>query len=125
MRDFRFSIPTSINFGKSALDALPAELDKIGARKIMICYGSDRIRKSGLLSRVEGLLEKSKKEYILFGGAQANPRYTHALEGVKIAREYNPDCLLAIGGGSVIDTAKAIAIGAVTRATCGIYGVTR
>ena len=62
MRDFRFSIPTSINFGKSALDALPAELDKIGARKIMICYGSDRIRKSGLLSRVEGLLEKSKKE---------------------------------------------------------------
>ncbi len=113
MRDFRFSIPTSINFGKSALDALPAELDKIGARKIMICYGSDRIRKSGLLTRVEELLEKSKKEYILFGKAQANPRYTHALEGVKTAREYKSDCLLAIGGGSVIDTAKAIAIGAV------------
>lgn len=113
MRDFKFSIPTSIDFGKQALDALPYELEKINAKKIMICYGSDRIRKSGLLDDVQAILDKADIEYALFGGAQANPRYSHVLDGVKIAKEYKPDCLLAIGGGSVIDTAKAIALGAV------------
>lgn len=113
MRDFRFSIPTSIDFGKSALDALPEELNKLGADRIMICYGSDRIQKSGLLGRVCDMLEKAKKAFTLFGGAKANPRYSHVLDGVEIAKKYKPDCILAIGGGSVIDTAKAIAIGAV------------
>ena len=46
MRDFKFSIPTSINFGKDALNALPVELDKLNAKRIMICYGSDRIEKT-------------------------------------------------------------------------------
>lgn len=113
MRDFRFSIPTSINFGRNALSALGAELDRLRAKRIMICYGSDRVVKSGLLGKVKDMLSESDKDFVLFGGAQANPRYSHVLEGVKIAREYKPDCMLAIGGGSVIDTAKAIAIGAV------------
>lgn len=113
MRDFKFSIPTSINFGKDSLSALPAELAKLGAKRVMICYGSDRIKQNGLLSQVESLLDKNDIDHIQFGGVKANPRYSHALKGVEIAKEYRPDCMLAIGGGSVIDTAKAIAIGAV------------
>ena len=113
MRDFKFSIPTSINFGKDALNALPVELDKLNAKRIMICYGSDRIEKNGLLDKVINILKSISVEYCLFKGVQANPRYSHVLKGVEKAKEFNPDCMLAIGGGSVIDTAKAIAIGAV------------
>lgn len=113
MRDFKFSIPTSINFGKDSLKALPTELQKLNVAKVMICYGSDRIKQNGLLSEVEQMLDDNKFQYILFGGVQANPRYSHVLKGVEIAKSFNPDCMLAIGGGSVIDTAKAIAIGAV------------
>lgn len=113
MRDFEFSLPTSINFGKGALNKLKDELNKISAKKVMICYGSDRIKQNGLLDSVLQILNSQGIEYILFGGVQANPRYSHALEGVKIARKEKPDTMLAIGGGSVIDTAKAIALGAV------------
>lgn len=113
MKDFEFSLPTSIRFGKNALQALGEELGKLNSSRVLICYGSDRVEKNGLLSQIEDILDRQGIISARFGGVKANPRLEHALEGVKLARKFAPDCILAVGGGSVIDTAKAISIGAV------------
>lgn len=84
---------------------------KHGARKVMIVYGGGSVVRSGLLDRVKQSLQEAGIEYCLMGGVQPNPVDTKVYEGIEFCRREQADMLLPVGGGSVIDTAKAIAAG--------------
>ena len=111
MIDFDLAIPTKIYFGKGKELLIGEILKERNAKKVLIIIGQGSVRKSGLLDKVSSLLAKENIEYQLFEGIRANPTKQLANKGVLLAKEYKPDILLAIGGGSVIDTAKYIACG--------------
>ncbi|MCR4655457.1 MAG: iron-containing alcohol dehydrogenase [Lachnospiraceae bacterium] len=111
MDNFRLYMPTEVIFGKGA-EEKTGEAAKRYGRKALLVYGQGSVVKSGLLKRVEGSLEKEGIEYKEFGGAKPNPLLSHAEEGVKEALSFNADIIIGVGGGSAIDTAKAIAHGA-------------
>lgn len=110
MKNFRFFTPTEIEFGKNAENKTGEYAAKYG-NKAFIVYGKESVIKSGLLNRITDSLENEGVEYELFGGAQPNPTLAHAEEGVKKAVKFDADLIIGIGGGSAIDTAKAIAHG--------------
>lgn len=103
--------PTKVVFGKGAENEVGKELKGAGAHKVLVHYGSERIRKSGLLDKVLDLVEAEGVQYTLLGGVQPNPRVSLVREGIDICRKEGVDFILAIGGGSVIDSCKAIAYG--------------
>lgn len=111
MINFEYSQPTNIIFGKDTQKEVGKHVAKY-AKNILIVYGSDRIKKSGLLGDVEKSLKEEKISYTLLGGVKPNPRISIAYEGIKICKKQNIELVLAVGGGSSIDTAKAIAVGA-------------
>ncbi len=112
MTDFNFWSPTYFAFGKGK-EAQTGELVKrFGGRKALVHYGGKSAVASGLIERVKASLAASGVEFALLGGVQPNPRSTLVDEGVRIALSEGVDFLLAVGGGSAIDSAKAIAIGA-------------
>ncbi|MCR4874412.1 MAG: iron-containing alcohol dehydrogenase [Clostridia bacterium] len=113
MENFIYYAPTKVIFGKDAILSLGKEVSKLEDQKAMIVYGSDRVEKNGILETVESELDTWGVEHIRFAGVKANPTVAHAKEGIKIAKEFSADIIIAIGGGSAIDTAKAIAIGAI------------
>lgn len=114
MKDFIYYAPTEVIFGKNALDKLGYCIKKYGT-KVMLVYGKNSIIKSGLLGNIEKILKDENIPYILFGGAKPNPTLAHAEEGVKKAIEFEADLIIGVGGGSAIDTAKAIAHGAANK----------
>ena len=116
MNDFRFYAPTEVVFGRNAEEKTGECARKYGTRALLV-YGKESVVKSGSLARVIASLEKNGVAYSLFGGAQPNPTLAHAEEGVKKAIEANADLIIGIGGGSAIDTAKAIAHGAANPGT--------
>ncbi len=111
MEDFRFYAPTEIIFGKDAEDKLGETARKYGKRALIV-FGKNSVIKSGLLDSVHNSLKASGVEYRDFGGAKPNPTLVHAVEGVKEAIDFSADMIIGAGGGSAIDTAKAIAHGA-------------
>lgn len=111
MNDFRFFAPTKVAFGRNAED-LTGEYAASFGKNALIVYGMGSVVKSGVLKRVTDSLEKNGVKYTLFGGARPNPTLAHAEEGVKKALEVGADLIIGVGGGSAIDTAKAIAHGA-------------
>ena len=117
MRDFTYHVPTEVVFGQSAEGKLTELVQKYGGHKLMIVYGGGSVVRSGLLGRVEDALTKAGVGYCLFGGVQPNPSLEYAREGVQKAIAEAVDMLLAVGGGSSIDTAKAIAHGAASPET--------
>lgn len=112
MNSFTYYSPTEIFFGKDAVSDIAKHVSKYNPTKVLIVYGGGSVKKSGLLDKVERLLSEAKIDYVEFGGAKANPLLSHAREGIKFAIEEKIDFVLAIGGGSAIDTAKAISHGA-------------
>ena len=110
MNNFVFYSPTEFVFGKATEMQVGALARKHGARKVMIVYGGSVVR-SGLLDRVKQSLQEAGIEYCLMGGVQPNPVDTKVYEGIEFCRREQADMLLPVGGGSVIDTAKAIAAG--------------
>ena len=116
MQDFIFYAPTKVIFGKTA-QSQAGEIASRYGRRAMLVYGKGSVIRSGLLDEVKLSLEKAGVEYSLFGGAQPNPTLAHAEEGVKQAVEFGADLVIGIGGGSAIDTAKAIAHGAANPGT--------
>ncbi|MCU4139001.1 MAG: Alcohol dehydrogenase YqhD [Thermodesulfobacteria bacterium] len=110
MKDFELYIPTKVIFGKKALKQISKELPKLGKKALWI-YGRSSIKKTGLYERLRELLSKANIEYIELGGIKSNPLLSKVLEGIEIAKENKIDFILAVGGGSVIDTGKAIACG--------------
>ena len=111
MNNFVFYSPTEFVFGKATEMQVGALARKHGARKVMIVYGGGSVVRSGLLDRVKQSVQEAGIEYCLMGGVQPNPVDTKVYEGIEFCRREQADMLLPVGGGSVIDTAKAIAAG--------------
>jgi len=113
MKDFIYSYPTKVYFGdKAAAKMLPAELAKTG-KTVMLAYGKNSIKKSGVYDEICGYLKEAGKEIVDFPGIMPNPTYKKVQEGAALAKEKNVDFILAVGGGSVIDCCKIIAAQAV------------
>lgn len=107
--DFTYSNPTKLYFGKNALDGLKAELEKYG-NKVMLSYGSGSIKKNGIYDDVVKILKDCGKEIIEDAGVMPNPTVEKLYEGCRLAKENNVDLILAVGGGSVCDYAKAVSV---------------
>ena len=108
---FTFYSPTKVIFGKDAELNAAKEIKEFGGTKVIIVYGGGSVVRSGLLERITKQLDDEGIPYTTLGGVKPNPRLSLAREGVKQAIENGVDFVLAVGGGSVIDTAKAIAHG--------------
>ena len=111
MQSFVFYSPTEIIFGKNSEEKTGQLVKKYGGSKVFVVYGGGSVVKSGLLKKITDGLETENLSYSLFSGVQPNPLLSHARNGVKSAVEFGADFVLAVGGGSVIDTAKGIAHG--------------
>ena len=111
MNDFEFCSPTDFVFGKGVESRAGALCAAQGARRVLVVYGGGSAVRSGLLGRVESSLEAAGLVWDAIGGVQPNPMDDKVYEGIRQARETGTDFVLAVGGGSVIDTAKAIAVG--------------
>ena len=110
MENFDFYAPTRILFGKDE-DKRVGELLKPHASKVLLHYGGDNIKKSGLHDRVTASLRESGIPFVELGGVKPNPRLSLVKEGISLCKKENVDFILAVGGGSVIDSSKAIALG--------------
>ena len=107
--DFIYQNPTTIYFGRESLDNLKAEMANYG-NTIMLAYGKGSIKKSGLYDQVVSILKECGKNVVEVTGIMANPTWEKVKEGAQIVKENNADLILAVGGGSVIDCAKAISV---------------
>ena len=114
MQNFTFQNPTKIIFGKDTIPRIGAEAKAYG-KKLLFVYGQSSIKKSGLYETVLGALRKEKLKVVEHGGVKANPVLSHAQAGIELAKKEKVDFILAVGGGSVLDTGKAIAAGAMTK----------
>jgi hypothetical protein len=112
MQNFTFHTPTEIVFGRGAEDQTSALVQKHGGSRVLIVHGSGSAIRSGLIPNIEKQLESKGITCISHGGVKPNPVCGHVREGVKAALEFGADFILAVGGGSAIDEAKAIAHGA-------------
>lgn len=109
--DFMYYNPTRIHFGKDSLSSLKEEIENFG-ETILLLYGKNSIKKIGLYDKVIKILKDNGKKVIELSGVMANPTYEKVLEGGKLVRDNNVDLILGVGGGSVIDCAKAISVSA-------------
>ncbi|MCQ2795313.1 MAG: iron-containing alcohol dehydrogenase [Bacilli bacterium] len=112
MDNFLYSIPTKVYFGRDEELKIGKLIKEYHAHKVLIHFGSNRIKKTGLLGRVEKALKQEKIKYIELGGVTANPMLSLVRKGITLCQKEKVGFVLAIGGGSVLDSAKAIAIGA-------------
>ena len=113
MDKFNYHAPTKIIFGKNTENKVGQLVKNSGCKKVLVHYGGSSAKKSGLLDRVFASLTEAGIAYTELGGVVPNPRLSKVYEGIKLCREENVDFILAVGGGSVIDSAKAIGYGVV------------
>ncbi|HBS44939.1 MAG TPA: NADH-dependent alcohol dehydrogenase [Paenibacillus sp.] len=111
MRNFDFYNPTKLIFGQGTLEALKTEVPKYG-KNVLLMYGGGSIKRSGLYDKVMAELSAIDAVVTELSGAEPNPRLSTVHKGVELCHEYNIDLILAVGGGSVLDCAKAVAVGA-------------
>lgn len=111
MDNFSFYSPTEFVFGKDTESSCGKYVKKYGGSRVLIHYGSGSAVKSGLIERVERSLSECGISYVSLGGVKPNPRDTLVYEGIELCRKENVDFILSVGGGSCIDSAKAIALG--------------
>ena len=111
MENFNFYSPTEFVFGQNTENEAGKFVEKYGGTNVLVHYGSQSAVKSGLLDRVCKSLEENGIKYELLGGVKPNPRDTLIYEGIDLCRAKGLDFILAVGGGSVIDSAKGIAAG--------------
>lgn len=113
MHNFVFHNPTKILFGRGTVDAIGPETRAWGQRGLLV-YGQASLKQSGLYDRIVASLQEAGVEVIEHGGVRSNPLLSHVHEGIQLAKAQAVDVVVAAGGGSAIDTAKAIAAGALT-----------
>ena len=113
MNNFDFYAPTYFSFGKNAEENTGRLVKKFGGSNVLIHFGKGSVVRSGLLDKVKKSLESENIKYVELGGVAPNPRSGLVYEGIDICRKNNIDFILAVGGGSVIDSAKAIAAGTI------------
>ncbi|HHX54898.1 MAG TPA: iron-containing alcohol dehydrogenase [Clostridiales bacterium] len=111
MQNFTFYSPTYFVFGKEQENQVGYYVKKFGGSKVLIHYGGGSAKKSGLIDRVEASLDKEGIEYVELGGVLPNPRSGLVYEGIELCKKEGVDFILAVGGGSTIDSSKAIAAG--------------
>lgn len=107
-----FYAPTKVYFGAGAEDNAAKALKAAGAHKVLVHFGGGSVKRSGLLDRVEKQLDDAGIEYVELGGVVPNPRVSLVRKGIEMVQSEGIDFLLAVGGGSVLDSAKAIGYGA-------------
>ena len=113
MNNFNFYSPTYFAFGKDKEAEAGALVKRFGGSRVLLHFGGQSAKKSGLLDRVKASLDKEGVYYAELGGVMPNPRSGLVYEGIELCKKENIDFILAVGGGSSIDSAKAIALGAV------------
>lgn len=113
MKNFSFYNPTRIEFGKGKEENIGEYIAEYGASKVLIVYGSERIKKSGLFDTVAKSLSDNGISYVELGGVISNPVLSKVHEGVELAKANGVDAVLGVGGASVLDSSKSIAAGAV------------
>lgn len=111
MNNFTFYSPTEFVFGRETESRTAELVKKYGGSKVLIVYGGGSVIRSGLLARVESVLSDAGIAYVELGDIQPNPTDPKVYEGIELGRREGIDFILPVGGGSVIDTAKAIAVG--------------
>ena len=111
MKDFQYYAPTRVVFGKNSVEQLGSLVKEQGCSKVLIHYGGSSAKRSGLLDRVMHALEQESIDYVTLGGVVPNPRLGLVREGIALCKKEKVDFILAVGGGSVIDSAKAIGYG--------------
>ena len=112
MFDFTFNNPVKIEFGRGKERNIGLYMREFDAKRTLLIYGSDRIKKDGLFDKVTASLKENGIEFIELGGVVSNPVLSKVYEGIELARKFNADSVLSVGGGSCLDSAKAIAAGA-------------
>ena len=111
MKDFNYYAPTEVVFGENSEEQVAALVKKYGGTKVLVHYGGKSAERSGLLDKICGLLTEGGIAFKKLGGVVPNPRLSLVHEGIKLCREEGINFILAVGGGSVIDSSKAIAYG--------------
>lgn len=111
MNNFVYHNPTRIIFGKGTFENIGKELKSSGIKKVLLLYGQQSILRNGVFDRVTGSLEQAGVSFYVLGGVQPNPLLEKVNEGIEKVHSENAEAILAVGGGSVFDSAKAIAAG--------------
>lgn len=111
MFDFKYFTPTKVLFGKNTEDKVADLIQEFGGKKVLIHYGGGSVIRSGLMQKVTDKLDAAGIAYVKLGGAVPNPRLSLVYEGIELCKKEGVDFLLALGGGSAIDSAKAIGYG--------------
>src|SRR5210317_976724 len=111
MKNFVFHNPTKILFGKDTIPSIGDETAAFGKKTLMV-YGQNSIKENGIYDQVTKSLQDAGVTIVEHGGVKSNPVLSHVHEGIKLAKEHNIEVIVAVGGGSVIDSAKAISAGA-------------
>ena len=111
MNDFVYYTPTKVIFGKDKENEVGSELKKAGATKVLVHYGTGSVIRSGLLDKVRTSLNEAGIPFAELGGVVPNPRLSLVYQGIELGRREKIDFILAVGGGSVLDSAKAIGYG--------------
>lgn len=113
MEPFVYQMPTKFVFGENRELETGKYVKEFGGSKVLLHFGGQSAEKSGLLGRIEKSLTEEGLTYIKLGGVRPNPKSPLIYEGIRICREEKINFILAVGGGSVIDSSKAIGLGAV------------
>lgn len=111
MKDFNFYAPTRVVFGRESEEKLPQLIQQYGGGKVLVHYGGGSAKRSGLLDKVFKMLNEAGISYVELGGVVPNPLLSKVQEGIDLCRREHVDFILAVGGGSVIDSSKAIGYG--------------
>lgn len=113
MKNFSYHNPTRIEFGTGKEENIGQYISENGVSKVLVVYGSERIKKNDLFDKVAKSLNDNNISFEELGGVQSNPLLSKVYEGIKIAKSKGLEAVLAVGGGSVLDSSKSIAAGAV------------
>ena len=106
MTNFDYYAPTKVVFGKGTENQVGELVKEQGCSKVLVHYGSGSVIKSGLLDRILQALDKAGVSYVSLGGVVPNPRLSLVYEGIELCKKEQVDFILAVGGGSVIDSSK-------------------